>query len=56
MDGDQLALKGGYELCDSEPMLLQNSCNLVGVGLAFSTTIEIKKPGVRARELQPHVA
>jgi hypothetical protein len=56
MDGDQLALKGGYQLCDSEPMLLQKPCNLVGVGLAFSTTMEIKKPGVRARELQPHIA
>ena len=56
MDCDQLPLKGGHELCDVEPMLLQNSRNLVGIGLAFSTTVEVKEPGVGARELQPNVA
>ena len=56
MDRDQLALKGSYELCDGEPMLFQNSRNLVGIGLALSTTMEVKEPGVRARELQPDVA
>jgi hypothetical protein len=56
MDGDQLALKGGHELRDGEPMLLQNSRNLVGIGLACSATVEVKEPDVRARELQPNVA
>jgi hypothetical protein len=56
MDGDQLTLKGGHELCDGEPILLQNSRNLVGIGLAFSATVEVKESGVRAGELQPNVA
>ena len=56
MDGDQLALKGGHELRDGEPMLLQNSRNLVGIGLAFSAKVKVKETGVRARELQPNVA
>ena len=56
MDCDQLALKGGHELGDGEPMLFQNSRNLVGIGLACSATVEVEEPGVRARELQPDVA
>jgi hypothetical protein len=56
MDGDQLALKGGHELRDGEPMLLQNSRNVVGVGLTFSAKVEVKEPGIRAGELQPNVA
>ena len=56
MDGDQLPLKGGHELRDGEPMLLQNSRNLVGIGLAFSAEVKVKETCVRARELQPNVA
>jgi hypothetical protein len=55
MDGDQLALKGGHELRDGEPMLLQNSRDIVGIGLAFSAKVEVEEPGIRARELQPNV-
>jgi hypothetical protein len=49
-------MKSGHELRDGEPMLLQNSRNLVGIGLACSATVEVKEPGVRAGELQPHIA
>src|SRR5260370_33904167 len=56
MHGDKLALKSGHQFGGRQAVLVQNPRDLVGIGLAFSATVEVEEAGVRAGELQPLVA
>ena len=56
MDGDKLALRGGHQFGGRQAVLFQCPRDLVGIGLAFSATVEVEEAGVPAGELQPLVA
>ena len=46
MHGDKLTLTSGHQFGDRQPVLFENSRNLIGIGLALSTAVEIEEPTV----------